>query len=362
MSSRTRVLAVFDASVDCVAWSPDGRRIAVGLRDGRAVLLDAATGTQTAELSGHRCNVTSVRFSVDSRLLATAACDDSTVLLWDVSTGQCVRKLVGESEVTNLIFFPCGQLLLVADVHAMRLWRVADGTPGPEMADSSWRSVLSADGALLASADFGRSVNLWHMPEGTPGHILPNPIVVYSMAFSPCAPQLVVGGAVQPCLALWDPHQGTLVRRLTCDSTPLGVAWSPDGKRLAVRDQGGIALLDASSGARLLQEDTFRKTEHTLSNCTTDVVFASSGKQIVFGVNTSAIGIVSAYGAISGAVRIWTVCKWSDRTHHLFSPEFKQMVFHLMCVRDRLHQTRSLPFLPVEMWLLVFEHLQLACE
>ena len=56
-------------------------------------------------------------------------------------------------------------------------------------------------------------------------------------------------------------------------------------------------------------------------------------------------------------VRIWTLCAWSDRTHLLFGTALKHTVFQLMCVRA--HMMCVKPELPVELWLMVFEHLAL---
>lgn len=59
---------------------------------------------------------------------------------------------------------------------------------------------------------------------------------------------------------------------------------------------------------------------------------------------------------------IFTVCEWTPRNHLSFSPAFRALVFLLMCVRDRLQKsnkdntTPSL-FIPLEMWLIVFEFL-----
>jgi len=48
-------------------------------------------------LKGHREKVTSVAFSQDGRLLATAS-HDGTALLWDVASGQTLATLkVGRS-------------------------------------------------------------------------------------------------------------------------------------------------------------------------------------------------------------------------------------------------------------------------
>jgi WD40 repeat protein len=67
-----------------LAYSPDGRWLAIVRADQRTVvLLDARTHEQLAEFQGHDKRVYSAAFSPDNRLLATSS-QDSTVCLWQV--------------------------------------------------------------------------------------------------------------------------------------------------------------------------------------------------------------------------------------------------------------------------------------
>lgn len=82
----------------CLAFSPDGRTLAVGLSDrngevyepGLIALWDVAAGRKLTTLTGHTSGVTAVAFSPDGRTLISAS-RDRTVRLWDV-TGLTVEK------------------------------------------------------------------------------------------------------------------------------------------------------------------------------------------------------------------------------------------------------------------------------
>jgi hypothetical protein len=67
-----------------MSWSPDGKSLAVGLRDNTVRLLseDCKSGQRGRVLSGHTARVTGVSWSNDWRL-ATASGGDRTVRLWD---------------------------------------------------------------------------------------------------------------------------------------------------------------------------------------------------------------------------------------------------------------------------------------
>jgi WD40 repeat protein/transcriptional regulator with XRE-family HTH domain len=102
--------------VEAVAYSPDGRWIATGSRDGTARVWDAATGAGLLTLAGHTTSVVSVAFSPDGTHLATGSLD-GTAKLWDVASGQLLQNLPGHTAgVTSVAFSPDGTRLAVASL------------------------------------------------------------------------------------------------------------------------------------------------------------------------------------------------------------------------------------------------------
>jgi WD40 repeat protein len=118
-----------------VAFSHDGRLIAVfwfpGIGDPETMrILDTTTGGEVLALRGHTSVVLCLAFSPDGKRIATGS-GDLTIKLWDTATGQEVLSLRGHSAgVTSVAFSPDGHRLVSGSID--RTARVWDATPLPE--------------------------------------------------------------------------------------------------------------------------------------------------------------------------------------------------------------------------------------
>jgi len=201
---------------ESLAYSPDGRMIASGGKDGEVVLWDAVTGDKLRELSGLRDKVTSIAFSLDEKTLAAAAGAvrgrAGTICLWDVATAKLQRSMESPGFLeAALAFAPNGGILASAGGYEgeARLWDVASGKelrPLNGAQRGCYRIAFSPDGKWLAGGGGERdpAIFIWEVDSGQEalqfhGHLGAE----CSLAFSPDGRVLASGGA-ESMVLLWD--------------------------------------------------------------------------------------------------------------------------------------------------------------
>jgi WD40 repeat protein len=121
LHTGARVGIITPRTYGTVAFSPDGKTLACATLDKELLLCEVASGQLRAKLGGHGELITSLAFSADGALLASAA-RDATILLWDpfaVRATKTKARLTDADLVTAWSMF--GEPLSSVKAHELAL-------------------------------------------------------------------------------------------------------------------------------------------------------------------------------------------------------------------------------------------------
>ncbi len=212
--------------------------------------LSAQQTTPRRTLEGHTGGITSLAFSPDAKMLASAAAitksgKDTSVRLWVVATGMERALLEGHvNGVNSVAFSPDGKILASgSNDRTIKLWDGINGKPLTTLRGhpaSIYPVAFSPDGNTLASGSSDNTMVLSIPPEA---RVLPSGLNTMECTPVPVCPAKVAVSlpvaTSHSLIRLWDAATG---KRLAtwAGAHKFGVvcvAFSPDGKTLA---SGGV--------------------------------------------------------------------------------------------------------------------------
>jgi len=155
--------------VNGIAVSRDGSTILTACDDRNAYLWNVNTGEEIRRYSGHSEYVYAVAFSPDGRYVATGSVD-KTVRVFDHQTGQHLKTFEGNNEsVMNVAFLPDNRHVISSGDSVVRVWDMQTGKEARRFEGHNGRvpaMALSPDGRRLLTGGDDRTIKLWDAQTG----------------------------------------------------------------------------------------------------------------------------------------------------------------------------------------------------
>lgn len=285
------VLVRHTVGVTSVAWSPDGKMLATGDKEGNIIIWDAASGEKLSLLDTPDFWVESLAWSPDGKRLALAS--DYAILLWDISSGEKTQTLNENLPYSSgrsfVVWSPNGEWLVSTsssntfDVWNAEIWKGFRTLGGftKLVRSIAW----SPDGKVLASGDEDGFIILWDAESGERLQTLEGHTdFVECISWSPDG-RILASGSGDNTINLWDLETSKIRRTLRGHTQPVSqVAWSQNGEILA----------SGSYDNTIIFWNDDRGHRRVTSSLVRDIAWSPDGKRL-------------ASGCDDGTIRLWGI-------------------------------------------------------
>lgn len=271
-----------------LAFSPDSTRLVTFGDDSSAILWDVSSGVKIRQFTDHADSVNAVAFSADGKRLATGSLD-YRIIVHDLTGGDESRELRASKGIDALALSPDGAAVASADLdERVVIWEL-NATPVKQLVEPAGITGLcfSINEKAIMYANVAAELRAWKFLTSDRSERVHRDCL--SFAFSPDQAQLAIVTPEGELRIAVEGEQGRKFERV--DGLPeisnqgtAPLVFSPDGELLACLAEGGreLSLIEAKSrnGIRTL------KTGEGTATC---LAFRSDGKMLAVGTDAKTV-------------------------------------------------------------------------
>jgi len=299
--------AEFEGIVDDLAWSPDGKRLAISSWDYLVHIWDTVSEQEIPVLKGHKRMVTGVAWSPDGEWIASTSCD-GIARVWNATTRALKHEFTHVDNAWTVAWSPDGSVLASTDCNTVFLWDIANNGKLLKMLREHRNCVMtvdwSPDGTKLVSGGMDKTIRIWDASSGNQLIVIDaHPKWVMYVDWSPDG-SMIASASADASVRIWDAASGEMLNTLEGHEDWIQqVAWSPDGTMLATAGwDNTVRLWGIPTGEETFTGDfaftSIRKTDSTATPIADDLTYdITSGCVKIIGEGYKLNKIMStAYG------------------------------------------------------------------
>ncbi|KAK6141387.1 hypothetical protein DH2020_024878 [Rehmannia glutinosa] len=193
-----KTLSNHTRAVSSVKFSNNGMLFASASLDKTLIVYSTETLSQISHLIGHSEGISDLAWSSDSTYICSAS-DDRTLRIWDARAAECVKTLKGHTDPVFCVNF-------------------------------------NPQSNLIVSGSYDETVRVWDVKTGKALHVIrAHTLPVTSVHFNRDG-SLIVSGSYDGSCKIWDTATGALLKTLIDDKGPAVsfAKFSPNGKFILV--------------------------------------------------------------------------------------------------------------------------------